>query len=133
MISGLMRLDLEGVEISAGGRRDRCETDIASVGGYVIVVTTVIERHHVQLTSSYLSDLAGHTAVAHMWTATRPYRFEHRTVHLSGSHHGRVCLLDHAAELRQLLAEDLGLVDVCVDVGEGALRAAERVWDETPG
>jgi len=66
-----------------------------------------------------------------MWTASRPYRFEHRTVHLSGSHHGRVWLLDHAAELRQLLADHLALADVIVDVDDHALEQAERVWDHT--
>jgi hypothetical protein len=111
-----MRLHLEGVEISTGGQPARCETEIVIAGAFVVAITTVIEQHGVQLTSSYLADLAGPTAAAHMTlTGSRP-RFHHRILQLTGTRHARGCLLDH---------------DVRVDVAESALIDAERVWGQT--
>jgi len=69
-----VRLDLEGVEISAGGWRERCETEIISAGAYVVAVTTVIPSRRLALASSYLSELAGQTAAAHMCLTVRPVR-----------------------------------------------------------
>jgi len=130
---GLVRLDLEGVEISAGGWRERCETEIISAGAYVVAVTTVIPSRRLALASSYLSELAGQTAAAHMCLTVRPVRFEQRTLHLAGSTHARGCLLDHAVALRELLVELLDREDVRVEVDERALQQAERVWEPPPG
>lgn len=126
-----MRLPLHGVEISTDGQPARCETEIVSAGAYVIAVTTVIEQHGVQLTSSYLADLAGPTAATHMTLTGGAPRFHHRTLQLTGTRHARGCLLDHAAELREMLCDHLDCDDVRVDVAETALTDAERVWGQT--
>ena len=125
-----MRLDLEGVEISAGDWRERCVTEIVGAGAYVVAVTTVVASRSVALASSYLADLDGETAATHMRVADPPARFSHRTVRLAGISHARGCVLDHAAELRDLLAELLDRDDVRVDVDELALVQAERVWEQ---
>ncbi len=128
-----MRLELEGVEISAEGWRERCETEIIGAGAYVVAVTTVVPSRQLALASSYLSELAGETAASHMCLATRPVGFEQRTLHLAGSTHARGCLLDHAMQLRELLAGLLGRDDIRVEVDERALERAERVWEQPPG
>jgi hypothetical protein len=68
-----------------------------------------------------------------MCLATRPARFEQRTLHLAGSTYARGCLLDHAMQLRELLAELLDRDDIRVEVDERALERAERVWEQPPG
>ncbi len=128
-----MRLELDGVEVCAGGWRERCETEIVSAGAYVVAVTTVIPSRGVALASSYLSELAGPTAAAHMCLTVGPVRFEQRTLDLIGQTHARGCLLDHAMQLRDLLGELLGGEDVRVEVDERALAQAERVWEHPPG
>jgi len=128
-----VRLELDGVEVCAGGWRERCETEIVSAGAYVVAVTTVIPSRGVALASSYLSELAGPTAAAHMCLTVGPVRFEQRTLDLIGQTHARGCLLDHAMQLRDLLGELLGGEDVRVEVDERALAQAERVWEHPPG
>lgn len=127
-----MRLELEGVAVRAGEWRERCETEIIGAGAYVVAVTTVISSRRLALASSYLSELTGQTAAAHMCLAVRPARFEQRTLHLAGSTHARGCLLDHAIQLRELLGELLGREDVRVEVDERAPKQAERVWEQPP-
>jgi hypothetical protein len=129
---GRMRLPLPGVEISIDGQPARSETEIVSAGAYVVAVTTVIEQRGVQLASSYLADLAGPTAATHMTLLSgSPPRFHHRTLQLTGTRHARGCLLDHAAELCELLSYHLDSADVRGDVVEDALTDAERVWGQT--
>lgn len=126
-----IRLHLQGVEISADGQSARCETEIVNAGAYLVAITTVIEQHGVLLTSSYLADLAGPTAATHMTLTGSPPRFHHRILQLTGTRHARGCLLDHAAELCELLSDHLNSDDVRVDVAEDALTDAERVWGQT--
>jgi hypothetical protein len=128
-----VRLELEGVEISAEGWRERCETEIIAAGAYVVAVTTVVPSRQLALAPSYLSELAGETAASHMSLAARPVRFEQRTLHLAGQTHARGCLLDHAMQLRELLGGLLDRDDIRVDVDERALERAERVWEQPPG
>lgn len=130
MMDGWMRLDLHGVEISAGEWRQRCETEIVSAGGYVVAVTTVVPDQHVTLASSYLAPLAGATAASHMRLGAGEVTFDQRVVELTGVTHARGCLLDHAAELRELVGELLDRGDVRVEVLDRALARAEQVWDE---
>jgi hypothetical protein len=130
MMDGWMRLELEGVEISAGGWRQRCETEIASAGGYVVAVTTVVPDRNVTLASSYLSSLAGATAACHMRLGAGEVTFDHRVVELAGVTHARGYLLDHAAELRGLVARLLSSQNVRVEILDEALSRAERVWQQ---
>ncbi len=83
------------------------------------------------LVSSYLSELAGLTAVSHMCLAVGPARFGQRTLQLAGATHARACLLDHAMALAELLGELTDREDIRVNVDDHALRRAERVWEQT--
>ena len=47
---------------------------------------------------------------------------------LPGQSHARACLLDHAAELRDAVAELLEDEEVSVELAEETLEQAERVW-----
>ena len=98
-----------------------------------MAVTTVVPSRRFALASSYLSELAGETAVSHMCLAVRPARFEQRTLQLAGATHARGCLLDHAMQLRELLGELTDREDIRVNVDEHALQRAERVWEQPPG
>ena len=128
MMSDRMRLQLSGVEISVDGRAEPCDTEIVSAGAYVIAVTTVIGARGRLLASSFLTDLSGRAAATHLWSGTGLRRFEHDAVELASVHHGRTCVLEHAARLRQLLAEELGDAEVRVDVPDRVLTDAESVW-----
>ena len=66
-----MRLELEGVEVWADEWRERCSTTIQAAGAYVIVVETVVPSRTVGLSSCYLADLNGATAVSHLRRAPR--------------------------------------------------------------
>ena len=47
---------------------------------------------------------------------------------LPGQSHARACLLDHAAQLRDVLGELLADEEVAVDLAEETLEQAARVW-----
>ena len=129
MISGRMRVELEGVEIQIDGRAERVDSEIIAAGAYVIVLTTVLEDRSLQLVSSYIAPLSGPAAATHMWTSADPPRFHHRTLELTGTRHARGCLLDHAAELRDLLADELGETTlVRIHISERVLAGTTRVW-----
>lgn len=80
------------MEVCAGGWRERGETEIIGAGAYVVAVTAVVPNRRLALASSYLSELAGETAAAHMCLTVRPARFEQRTLDLTGAAHARGCL-----------------------------------------
>jgi hypothetical protein len=133
MMDGWMRLPLQGVEIFAGDWRARCETEIVSAGGYLVAVTTVVPDRHLTLASSYLSTLAGPTAASHMRLRAGEVTFDQRVVALAGMTHARACLLDHAAELREVVGEVMHRDDVRVEVLDHALARAEKVWEPHAG
>jgi hypothetical protein len=72
--------------------------------------------------------------VSHLRTRpAAPARFSQRLLEvMPGQTHARACLLDHAAELRAVLAEFFADEDLAVEVSERALARAERVWSERP-
>jgi hypothetical protein len=123
-----MRLNLQGVEISVESHVERSETEIVSAGAYVVAVTTVLERQGLLLASSYLADLAGRAAATHLWSARQAPRFDYAMLELVGAHCGRTCLLDHAARLRELLADELATTEVRVEITDAALSTTEDVW-----
>jgi hypothetical protein len=130
-----MRLELDGLEVRADEWSERCATAIENASGYVVVLSSVLESRAVTLVSSYLADLAGPTAVSHMRLAPgQPPRVAQRVLEgLAGQSHARACLLDHAAELRDALAELLEDEDVSVELAEETLEQAARVWSRDAG
>ena len=125
-------MQLSAVAVSIDGELEACETDLVSAGAYVIAVTTTLHRRGALLASSFLTDLAAHTAATHLWTFGQPWRFEHDLLQLTGSHLGRTCVLEHAATLQELLGRELPNSEICMDVGDQALAEAERIWGTSP-
>ena len=62
------------------------------------------------------------------WVATCAQLPAGSRVGLPGQSHARACLLDHAAELRDALAELLEDEEVSVELAEETLEQAVRVW-----
>jgi hypothetical protein len=124
-----MRHDLHGVEVRGEAWEERCATVIEAVGGYAVVVSTVLQTRAITMVSSYLADLSGDTAVSHMTlTPGGEARFTQRVLGaLPGASHARACLLDHAAELRLTLEEVLA-EPLTVKMSEEALESAGDVW-----
>ena len=125
-----MRRELDGLWVRADEWSERCATAIDNAGGYVVIVSSVLESRSVTLVSCYLADLAGPTAVSHMRLAPgwRPHVAQRVLEGLPGRSHARACLLDHAAQLRDVLGELLADEEVGVDVAEETLEQAARVW-----
>ena len=128
MISG-MRLELEGVEVWADEWRERCATTIQAAGAYVIVVETVLPSRATGLSSCYLCNLAGDTAVSHLRRAPgSPPVFSQRVLSgMAGATLARACLLDHAAELQAFLDPDSEEA-LHVEISDAALARAAAVW-----
>ena len=130
-----MRVELQGLEVRGAGWRERCATAIENAGGYVVVLSSVLESRAVTVVSCYVADLEGPTAVSHMrLLAGRPRQVAQRVLEgLAGQSHARACLLDHAAELRDTLGELLEHEEVSVEVAEATLEQAVRVWSAEHG
>jgi hypothetical protein len=124
-----MRVQLEGVRVTVGADRLDCSTELASEGGFVVTAITVVADVGVQLLSCYVAGLQGPAAVTHMLSASGAPRFEQHTVQLAGATLARACLLDHAAQLRELLEVEHALDDVRVDIQDRTLADAQRVWE----
>ena len=126
---GRMRQRIAGVHLIAGTGRLASVTTVEEAGGYALVVETVVPAVGLAVSSSYLADLAGETAVSHMRLVSgRRSRFRQRMVdRLAGQTHARGCLLDHASELRAAAAEQLGDT-VVLELAEAALERAETAW-----
>jgi hypothetical protein len=124
-----MRLELEGVEVWADEWRERCSTTIQAAGAYVIVVETVVPSRTAGLSSCYLADLKGRTAVSHLRRALHcaPVFSQRVLAVMPGETHARACLLDHAAQLRAML-DPAGEEAVSVEVSDAALARAAAVW-----
>jgi len=128
MICG-MRLELEGVEVWADEWRERCATTIQAAGAYVVVVETVLPSRATGLSSCYLCNLAGGTAVSHLRRApgSSPVFSQRVLSGMPGATLARACLLEHATELQALLDPD-GDEALHVELSEQALARAESVW-----
>ena len=126
-----MRVQLDGVEVWADEWRERCSTTIQAAGAYVIVVETVVPSRAAGLSSCYLADLSGDTAVSHLRRAPgAPPAFSQRVLSgMAGATHARACLLDHAAELQALLDPDSAEA-LHVEVSDAALARAATVWGQ---
>jgi hypothetical protein len=127
---GGVKLAFDALQVRRNGRRERCSTTLSTAGGYVVAVTSVLSDRSVALASSYLADLtAGQTAVSHLRLVPgRPSDVDQRVLgRLASCAHTRGCLLDHASELRDLLAELTG-AEVTIDVDDAALQLAAEAW-----
>jgi hypothetical protein len=127
-----MRQTLDDIAVAIASTVETSSTTIATVGAYVVVVATTLPDRAIGLTSCYLGELDGETAVSHLHLGPGPR--ERLSQHMLGARqpgvtHARTCLLDHAAELRAAVSE-VTEQHVAVDVGARALERAARAWAE---
>jgi hypothetical protein len=125
-----VRIELDSLRVEIGGATVRSSTTIGSVGGYVVVVATTVSDQALGLTSCYLGQLDGAIAASHLRLGPGGYERLSAQVLPRAPHvaeHARACLLDHAAELQQAIA-DLTGAEVLVDVAASALERAVEAW-----
>ena len=126
--------DLPNLAIVVGDHDAACSSAIDTIGGYVVVLTTSVRHFAVTVVSTYAGAIDGDTAVTHLRLAPhRTPELQQRV--LSGSQPGEThaggCLLDHAAELQQLL---ITLTDevISIVVSPDAIDSATRSWATPP-
>jgi hypothetical protein len=125
-----VRLVLYDVTVAIASAPERSSTTIATAGAYVVVVATTLPDRAVGLTSCYLGEIDGDTAASHLHLGPGPEeRLAQRVLpgDQPGLTHARTCLLDHAAELQEALAQLTGQA-VSVDVTPSALERAAEAW-----
>ncbi len=122
-------MEMTGVRVLAGSEIEPCSTTVETSGACVLAVMTLALKRNAGLISFYTTDVNGQTAVSHgRMTAAAPIQFTEPLIKpVAGTAHARACLLDHAAELRALLAE---LLDspIRVEIDEMSLAAAEMIY-----
>jgi hypothetical protein len=113
--------------LAVDGRPVACTSRLAYGGAYQLTIWTIVPALALELHSSYLGHPDGDTAVSHL--QLRPGE---RPLTITGHHPGRclpvrearrLCLYDHLAQLRELVAEHTS-EPVGVEIAD---RALERV------
>ena len=130
--AALVRRVLDDFIVTLAAIVEPSSTTIASVGAYVVVVATTLPNRAIGLTSCYLGELDGDTAVSHLHLGPGPHERLSQRVLPSQQPcltHARTCLLDHAAELQNAVSE-VTEQHVSVDVGPRALEHAASAWTE---
>lgn len=125
-----VRIALDSFQVQVAGATVGSSTTIGAVGGDVLVVATTLPDRVISLTSCYLSEFGGEIAASHLRSGPNRYQQVTAQVLPPAAHvgeHARACLLDHAAELQQAIA-DLTGEQVLVDVAAGALERAVEAW-----
>jgi hypothetical protein len=127
-----VRQALDDITVAIASTIEPSSTTIATLGAYVVVVATTLPDRAIGLTSCYLGELDGETAVSHLHLGPGPgERLSQRILKAGqpGVTHARTCLLDHAAELRAVVSE-VTEAHVTVDVGAQALERAAQAWTQ---
>jgi hypothetical protein len=110
------------------GRPVGCSTRLAYGGAYQLTIWTIVPELATELHSSYLGHPAGRTVAAHL--QLRPgespmtVTVEHRGAELPVREARRLCLYDHLAVLRELVADATG-EHATVDVDYRALALVQ--------
>jgi hypothetical protein len=128
-----MRDPLPGISLQINKIPIEASTTIAAAGANVLVLTSALPARALTLTSTYLADSNGAVAVTRLAADAHAERFIGRRIAASRHHVtlAGACLLDHAAALRELLAERTDSL-VTVDVDPAALAHAASVWGPSP-
>jgi len=127
-----VRQALDDITVAIASTFEPSSTTIATVGAYVVVVATTLSDRAIGLTSCYVGELDGKTAVSHLHLGPGAHeRLSQRILEAGqpGITHARTCLLNHAAELRAAVSE-VTEQHVAVDVGARALEQAAQAWTE---
>jgi hypothetical protein len=114
--------------LAVAGRRVACSTRLAYGGAYQLTIWTIVPELAAELHSSFLGHPDGTTAIAHL-----QLRRGQPPVTLAGERGGaelpvregrRLCLYDHLAVLRELVADATGLA-ATVEVADQALELVD--------
>jgi hypothetical protein len=123
------RVPLAGITLTVAKREEPCSTSVGAASEHVLGISSVLPGRHLELVSCYLLEPRGAIGASHLLLAACPSREDiYRLVpaaELLGSDPS-CCLLDHAAELRDVLAGLHG-EPVTVDVPVHALAQLARV------
>ena len=128
----MARTFLSAIQIAIDSVAQASETTIGAVGGYAVVLTTTLPTLGVTLTSSYLAAMIGDIAASHLCSVPGgpPIIDQHVLPgDQPGQTHAQTCLLDHVAEVRNVLdAYHASAATVTVTIGNDTLQQADRAW-----
>jgi hypothetical protein len=122
-VAGVEGISLPATRLTVDGRPLDCSTGLAYAGAYQLTLSTVVPALAVELHSSYLGHPDGETAVSHL--QLRPGEPPATVAELEPGRSlpvregRRLCLYDHLAVLRELVADEAG-ARVSVEVAERA-------------
>jgi hypothetical protein len=127
-VPGVEHVRLPDPRLAVDGRPLACTTKLAYAGAYQLTIWTIVPKLAAELHSSYLGHPDGHTAVAHLQlqpgSPPATLASEHAGAELPVREARRLCLYDHLAVLRQLVADATGEA-VAVDVADRALELVD--------
>jgi hypothetical protein len=130
---------LSAIDIAIDAVPQVSETTIGAVGAYAVILTTTLPGLGITLTSSYLAAMVGDIAASHLTSVPGgpPIIDQHVLPgHQPGRTHAQACVLDHVAEVRDVLeAYHASAATVTVTIADATLELADRAWsaqDEPP-
>jgi hypothetical protein len=119
---------LPDARLAVDGRPLACITRLAYAGAYQLTIWTIVPDLAAELHSSYLGHPDGHTAVAHLQLhpgqPPATVASERVGAELPVREARRLCLYDHLAVLRQLIADATGQ-QVAVEVADQTLELVD--------
>ena len=128
----MARIALTGITVAIDAAAQDAHTTIGAVGAYAVIVTTTLPALGVTLTSGYLAAMIGDIAASHLCSVpgAPPIIDQHVLPgQQPGQTHAQACLLDHVAELRDVLdAYHASAAAVTVTIADTTLEHADRAW-----
>src|SRR3954453_2909652 len=124
-----MRAQLTGITVRIDDTPISASNTIAAVGANVLVLTSAIPERATTLTSCYLARSDAALAVSQLASDAVEERLTQHEI-AATEHHATLagaCMLEHAAALRELLAERTAAL-VTVDVDPDTLERAADAW-----
>jgi hypothetical protein len=127
-VAGVESVPLPDPRLAVDGRPLVCTSRLAYGGAYQLTVSTVVPALALELHSSYLGHPDGETAISHLQLrpGEPPLTVTERRpgVSMPVREARRLCLYDHLAALRELVAEHTGK-PVSVEVADQALERVD--------
>jgi hypothetical protein len=121
-------LRLPDSRLAVDGRQLGCSTRLGYAGAYQLTIWTIVPELAAEVHSSYLGHPDGDTLVAHLelrpGEPPRTVTAEHPGAGLPVREVRRLCLYDHLAVLRSVVADATGK-DTTVDVADQALELVD--------
>ena len=132
----MARTPLSAIDIAIDNVAQASETTIGAVGAYAVILTTTLPDLGITLTSSYLAAMIGDIAASHLTSVPGgPPIIEQHVLpgRQPGRTHAQACVLDHVAEVRDVLeAYHASAATVTVTIGDATLVQADRAWQDEP-